>query len=378
MAAPLKKRWLQKVDISAFQEKPTLSFSPRPLCRLSAFVLRDRFEPLLLSEYEAILGNARRLLQGRNTYLRPKRTSTVDDEVREQQQILVEEESKNQPILGEKEPLSALTTDFPSDSLIIQEKIKLLGEKYASFRRIRRDGNCLYRSFIFSYLEHIVQFHDEDEVYRVFEHLEQLKLDYVSLGESEETYEHHLDDFQSAVISILEAKNTCTSFMEIVQKNLTEIDSHCILVFLRLVTSIDIRKREEFFRPFFYDEMKHVPIKQFCEREVLTMGVEADNLHVIALSNAFCVPIRVENLDSFLSAGAVKLNPYDVFPNQHPKHAPVSDPLTSGVDQTDSATSSAPKLSGISSVSLGRVPFVTLLYRPGHYDILYPRNLFTH
>jgi ubiquitin thioesterase protein OTUB1 len=88
-----------------------------------------------------------------------------------------------------QEPLSSLAAEFQSGSPILQEKIKvsvclailirsywilcqydvlvccslvcsygfllvlqLLGEQYNALRRTRGDGNCFYRSFMFSYL----------------------------------------------------------------------------------------------------------------------------------------------------------------------------------------------------------------------------------
>ena len=88
-----------------------------------------------------------------------------------------------------QEPLSSLAAEFQSGSPILQEKIKvpvclailicnywilcrsvvlachslvcscslilglqLLGEQYDALRRTRGDGNCFYRSFMFSYL----------------------------------------------------------------------------------------------------------------------------------------------------------------------------------------------------------------------------------
>ncbi|CAL9753607.1 unnamed protein product, partial [Musa acuminata subsp. burmannicoides] len=56
------------------------------------------------------------------------------------------------PYVGDKEPLSSLAIEFQSGSPILQEKIKLLAEQYAALRRTRGDGNCFYRSFMYSYL----------------------------------------------------------------------------------------------------------------------------------------------------------------------------------------------------------------------------------
>lgn len=79
------------------------------------------------------------------------------------------------------------------------------------------------------------------------------------------------------------------------------------------------------------------------------MGEESDHVHITALSDALGVPIRVVYLDrSSCDNGGVSVNHHDFVP----------------------AGSDAPKASeGSEKVT----PSITLLYRPGHYDLLYPK-----
>lgn len=76
---------------------------------------------------------------------------------------------------------------------------------------------------------------------------------------------------------------------------------------------------------------------QFCQKSVEPMGEESDHIHIIALSDALQVPIRVVYLDG----NQTSVNHHDFFPE--------------GTQSTE--------------------PFVVLLYRPGHYDILYPKKV---
>lgn len=78
------------------------------------------------------------------------------------------------------------------------------------------------------------------------------------------------------------------------------------------------------------------------------MGEESDHVHITALSDALGVPIRVVYLDrSSCDTGGVSVNHHDFIP----------------------ADSNLPNASGSKTFS----PFITLLYRPGHYDILYQK-----
>ena len=79
------------------------------------------------------------------------------------------------------------------------------------------------------------------------------------------------------------------------------------------------------------------------------MVEESDHMHITALSDALGIPIRVVYLDrSSCDTGGVSVNHHDFMPV-------------------------AGDLPNASCSSEKNIPFITLLYRPGHYDILYPK-----
>lgn len=82
------------------------------------------------------------------------------------------------------------------------------------------------------------------------------------------------------------------------------------------------------------------------------MGEESDHVHIIALSDALGVPIRVMYLDrSSCDSGNLSVNHHDFIP----------------------AANSSEDASAMASTAAAEKPYITLLYRPGHYDILYPK-----
>lgn len=94
------------------------------------------------------------------------------------------------------------------------------------------------------------------------------------------------------------------------------------------------------------------------------MGEESDHVHITALSDALGVPIRVVYLDrSSCDAGGVSVNHHDFIPNPPSGDLPLAAAAAT-------ATATAPGGSGNSETIK---PFMTLLYRPGHYDILYSK-----
>jgi ubiquitin thioesterase protein OTUB1 len=68
------------------------------------------------------------------------------------------------------------------------------------------------------------------------------------------------------------------------------------------------------------------------------VGVESDQIHIVAMANVFGVEIKIANLDT-----------------------------------TAAETINYHEISAMEPLLMDNVPLVCLLYRPGHYDILYPK-----
>ncbi|XP_020262657.1 uncharacterized protein LOC109838641 [Asparagus officinalis] len=284
-----------------------------------------------------------------------------DDDIMEQQSAIKAVEAAKIPYVGDKEPLSSLAAEFQSGSPILQEKIKLIGEQYAALRRTRGDGNCFFRSFMFSYLEHILETQDKTEVERVTMNIDQCKKTLQGLGYADFTFEDFFSIFFEQLESVLQGTETSISHEELLQRSRDQSVSDYVVMFFRFVTSGEIRRRSDFFEPFIVG-LTNSTVDQFCKASVEPMGEESDHVHITALSDALGVPIRVVYLDrSSCEAGVLTVNHHDFIPSvAHPN------PLASeqGADASTAETtenSPPPK------------PFVTLLYRPGHYDILYPK-----
>uniref|UniRef100_A0A0A9DM15 Uncharacterized protein n=1 Tax=Arundo donax TaxID=35708 RepID=A0A0A9DM15_ARUDO len=106
-----------------------------------------------------------------------------------------------------------------------------------------------------------------------------------------------------------------------------------------------------FFEPFI-SGLTNSTVAQFCKASVEPMGEESDHVHIIALSAALGVPIRVMYLDwSSCDTGNLSVNHHDFIPASNPPEG-------------DAAMTTSPA---------DEKPYITLLYRPGHYDILYPK-----
>ncbi|PIN25636.1 ubiquitin hydrolase [Handroanthus impetiginosus] len=269
-----------------------------------------------------------------------------DDDIMKQQSAIQAEEAVKIPFVGDKEPLLTLAAEYQSGSPILQEKIKVLSEQYAAIRRTRGDGNCFFRSFMFAYLEHILESQDRAEVDRIKVNVEQCRKTLLSLGYAEFTFEDFFALFLEQLESVLSGNEASISHEELVQRSRDQSISDCVVMFFRFITSGELKKRSEFYEPF-VQGLTNGTVEQFCKSSVEPMGEESDHVHITALSDALGVPIRILYLDrSCDDKGSISVNHHDFTP------AP-------GNPTNDNANAVK--------------PFITLLYRPGHYDILYPK-----
>lgn len=105
--------------------------------------------------------------------------------------------------------------------------------------------------------------------------------------------------------------------------------SDYIIAYLRILTSGYLRDNRDFYQNFVCD----TTLEEFCEREVEPLNKECDHIHITGITNGTGIPVCINYLDRRDGA--------DV-------HQPIFPPESQ--------------------------PRVHLLYRPGHYDVLYPKK----
>ncbi|XP_048586634.1 ubiquitin thioesterase OTUB1-like, partial [Nematostella vectensis] len=199
-----------------------------------------------------------------------------------------------------------------------------LSAQYSHVRRTRGDGNCFFRAFGFSYFEKLLT--DEKEYQRFKDLAARSKDELVELNFPAFT----IEDFHEVFMEVLDMMGNNATEDQLIQKFQDEGISNYLVVYLRLLTSAQLQRNAVFFENFIEGERT---VKEFCNQEVEPMGKESDHIHIIGLTEALGVCIRVEYVDRT----GDDVNHHD-FPED------------------------------------GSTPIVHLLYRPGHYDVLYLAN----
>ncbi|XP_051122364.1 OVARIAN TUMOR DOMAIN-containing deubiquitinating enzyme 1-like [Andrographis paniculata] len=283
-------------------------------------------------------------------------TDVRDDEIMQQQYSIRDEEAKKTPFVGDKELLSSLAAEYESGNPILLEKVKILAEQYDAIRRTRGDGNCFFRGFMFAYLEHIMESQDHDEVARITAKIEESRKKLISLGYIDFTFEDYLTVTLELLQSVISGNEASISHDELLQKSRDPVISDSVVMFFRFITSGELKTRSDFYEPF-VQGLTSTSVQQFCKSSVEPMGEESDHVHITALSDALGIPMRIVYLDrSCDDKGNAVVNHHDFTP-------------VVGGDESDSTNAD----SGGGATGEVVKPFITLLYRPGHYDILYPK-----
>ena len=251
-----------------------------------------------------------------------------DEAIRAQEARIEREIADRSLLISRRLPLDSLLSEYSFEDHVYRSKIADLKSVYGTMRRSRPDGNCFFRAFAFSLLDSLIG--DVPEIDRLTRVGKQVQADLRSLG-----FSFTVDDFAEVFLETLAdlRSGVIADSDQLLDSVLNDASrSDYLVVFLRLITSAHLQSRADFFQAFIEDGLS---VKEFCAHEVEPMYKESDHIHVIAITSATGVGVRINYLDR--GGRADKINVHD-FPE--------------GISQ----------------------PKIHLLYRPGHYDVLYPRS----
>lgn len=249
------------------------------------------------------------------------------DELILQQQRRIEKEICDAiPLVSGLTTMAALDTEYLDDTVYLS-KLADISKRYKAMRRTRPDGNCFFRAFAYAYMEYLVYHPEEYDAFRTLVHQSKEKL--IELGFPKFTLEDFYESFLELVQNVAPSEGDLEKVLWRLHDSFNEQGlSDYVVVYLRLITSGQLQECSHFYADFIEGSST---MEEFRRQEVEPMYKESDHIHIIALSSALNVGVRVEYMDRSEGASRAHDFPEDV------------------------------------------VPKVFLLYRPGHYDILYPQ-----
>ncbi|KAI8065361.1 peptidase C65 Otubain-domain-containing protein [Gilbertella persicaria] len=255
----------------------------------------------------------------------------TDEQILEFEQQIKDQEAQKIPLVCQEEPVSNLLEEFKDNEPFLR-KINNLGHQHDKIRRCRGDGNCFFRAFAFAWFESALK--QDKATYEA--NLNKLKHS-ENLLETSGFQKLAFEDFYDVAVQQFKGLNPNDPDMLLVNFQSDEI-SNAIVMHFRFIASAYLRLHSAEYEPFLIDEM--ISIDEFCSMHVEAFGRESDHLQIIALSKALDVPIQVVYLDGGVDDQAAI---HEFWPSEQ--------------DEKEKSKKA-----------------IKLIYRPGHYDILYNKE----
>lgn len=236
------------------------------------------------------------------------------------------------PLVGDLKSSRELAHEYVGADPIYVTKTSAMYPAYTHYRKIRGDGNCAWRAIAFGYFELLLRSNSVDVVGREWARLHSLGNLLKAANIRDYLYEDFAietsDIFQVISTSILEEDSNAVSGL------LTHFNkvSDSAIAYLKMLTSAWIKSR-----PSDYEAYLETTVPDYCGVVIEPFGVELDHVGVKAFIDCLVIPADFRVEISYLDRSPGSEMNIHHFENGENPFAPT----------------------------------LRLLYRPGHYDIIY-------
>ena len=236
------------------------------------------------------------------------------------------EVEQSSPLISEEIKTNVLVEEYKYNEEYLKN-IEDISKKYKYIKKVRRDGNCFYRCFIFRLFEYICIKNNKT----LFKKIKQKIIDIKELTEKigydwetiKDSYNLFLTNFEKC-FNTLSIEMTVRDYLNQLFSD-QQVGNYFIYLIRNCIAAYLKEKRE------IYEVYIEGSFDDWIRMEVLEIDHEADQIQIMACVNYFDVGIKIEYLNKYGSE-VIKL------PNDKPDNE----------------------------------FFIFLLFTPGHYDILYP------
>ncbi|SMY29965.1 unnamed protein product [Zymoseptoria tritici ST99CH_1A5] len=244
------------------------------------------------------------------------------------------------PLVSHRQSTTAITTEYASADPVYQAKTALLPQKFSHYRTVRGDGACGWRAVAFGYFETLIHHGDSNRFAVEQARLTSMNNIMVQAGYNPMLFEDFFDETIDLLRQIGDAVSKGLDASEILIEKFN--DAHLqmyIITHLRTLTAAWMKTREDEYAPWLIGNT----VTQYCDSQVLPTYAEIDNIGLSALKDVLLSPADISLEVMYLDR---------------------SEGSEVTMHRFDPANGALP------------IGSVRLLYRPGHYDILYkPEDL---
>ena len=254
-------------------------------------------------------------------------------EIMEKERMAVEYENalkaeieQTTPLISEQLDIKILLKDY-EENLEYANSVKIITEKYKYIRKVRRDGNCFYRAYIYRLFEYICMKNNNSLYNDMLKKIEGIKELTAKNGYEwllvEDFYNVFYGEFCSCFNSV---NNNGVSVRDYMDNLFSDKDKgNYLIYFIRFCIAAYLKENRMLYEVYIEGDFE-----TWIRKEVEAIDNEADQIQIMACVNYFDVGVKIEYLNK-LKNEVVK------FPE----------------DKKDEDI------------------FIEVLFTPGHYDILY-------
>ena len=244
----------------------------------------------------------------------------------EYENAIREEIELNTPLISEQLSINILLEEYKNNAEYANS-IKEIVNKYKYIRKVRRDGNCFYRSFIYRLFEFICMKNNK-ELYekikkKIIEAKDLIKNNGYDWTFIEDFYSIFFTQFYNSFNSLETKGVTVREYLDALFKD--KEAGNYLIYFIRYCIAAYLKENS-----FLYEVYVDMPFQNWITNEVEAIDHEADQIQIMACVNYFDIGVRIEYLNP-------NKNEVVKFPEDKPD----------------------------------KDIFITVLFTPGHYDILY-------
>ncbi|EHY56077.1 hypothetical protein HRR80_005770 [Exophiala dermatitidis] len=236
------------------------------------------------------------------------------------------------PLIGEKKPLSELVKEYAQADPAYVAKTTALAVSHSSYRPIKGDGQCGWRGAVFGYFEILLNSRDvgllDQELVRLQSFEQTMRAVGVDYDIMVDMFEYTWDLF-AAIKAAIERGDKDDRVLLDVMNDSGQSDS--IVYHFKMMTSSFMRVQSERYEAFL-----EMPVPQYCLTRIDPANQEIDHIGLQALTDAVIAPAYIALEVSYLDRSTGN----EVTPHQF-------------------------------VLNSQNWPTIRLIYRPGHYDIIY-------
>jgi len=238
-----------------------------------------------------------------------------------QKQIKLNEDFQNQiqeeienssPFISDLTPIDIVKAEY-QDNFKFEQSFLELQKRYSRVRRLRRDGNCFYRAYLFQVFEFFINATGTTEAptpctqYEAFlKTVENSKKELTSMGYDEIAVEDFYDIFLEKAKKLREIEpKDAEGYLHSTLSNKEE--ANYLIMYARFLTSCYLKQNSFLFEDFVGD------IPSFCMREVEAVNVECDHPQIIAITNYLGVGVEINSVGPKGNMEVIRLPEDDAF-----------------------------------------------------------------